>query len=66
MEHINMQRRRLRASVLVKQLEKPLDSWYLIDNEWFKKLKKYWGIEDTLIDTNPGPIDNKSLFRENG
>ena len=35
---------------LQKHLEKPLekgDSWYLIDNQRFKKLKKYIGLDVT-------------------
>jgi len=67
-------------SELQKHIEKPLvkgDSWYLVDNHWFKQLKKYVGLESTMYDTggggevgdesaNPGPVDNKPLFKEDG
>ena len=59
---------------LQKHLEKPLekgDSWYLIDNQWFKKLKKYIGLDVTeslgsIEHPHPGPVDNQSLFNDEG
>ena len=62
---------------LQKHLEKRLfkgDTWYLIHNGWMKLYKKYVGFEGTMYDSgsleagdqalNPGPIDNKALFRD--
>jgi len=62
---------------LQKHLEKQLikgDTWYLIDNHWLKQCKKYVGFEGTMYDSggveagdesaNPGPIDNKTLFKD--
>ena len=54
-----------------------LNSRYLVDNHWFKQLKKYVGLEGANYDSggaglagdesaNPGPIDNKPLFKEDG
>ena len=45
-----------------------LNSRYLVDNHWFKQLKKYVGLEGANYDesANPGPIDNKPLFKEDG
>ena len=47
-----------------------------MDNHWFKQLKKYVGLEGANYDSggseagdessNPGPIDNKPLFKEDG
>jgi len=57
-------------------LQKPLvkgDAWYLVDNHWFKQFKKYVGLcLETPYDSggewdpalNPGPIENKPLFKE--
>jgi ubiquitin carboxyl-terminal hydrolase 4/11/15 len=45
------------------------DSWFLIDARWFKQWKRYvgfdtWDQSDAGRDsTNPGPIDNKQLFK---
>ena len=51
-------------------------SRFLVDNHWFKQLKKYVGMEGAMFDSggkevgeesaNPGPIDNKPLFKEDG
>ncbi|XP_067417360.1 ubiquitin carboxyl-terminal hydrolase 4 isoform X2 [Emydura macquarii macquarii] len=49
---------------------RPGESWYLIDNRWFKQWKKYAGFdswdmynvgEPSLF---PGPIDNSGLFAD--
>jgi len=63
-------------SELQKQIEKPLakgDAWYLIDNHWFKQLKKYVGLQDSGgggevgdESAHPGPVDNKPLFNDEG
>ena len=47
-----------------------------MDNHWFKQLKKYAGMEGAMFDSggkgvgeesaNPGPVDNKPLFKEDG
>ena len=48
-----------------------------MDNHWFKQLKKYVGLEGANYDSggsaeacdessNPGPIDNKPLWKEDG
>ena len=49
---------------------------FLVDNHWFKQLKKYVGMEGAMFDSggkeageesdNPGPVDNKPLFKEDG
>merc|ERR1711892_123280 len=74
----NQQLQNLRTE-LQKHLEKPLakgDAWFLVDNHWFKQLKKYVGMEGAMFDSggkeggeesaNPGPIENKPLFKEDG
>lgn len=43
---------------------------YLVDSKWFKQLKRYLGIDDVSVSmgdktSNPGPIDNGPLFKEN-
>lgn len=44
------------------------DAWYLIDNHWYKQLKGYVGLDPGgqvgSESANPGPIDNKPLFKE--
>ena len=46
-----------------------------MDNHWFKQAKKYLAWEGSLADSggtvgdesaNPGPIDNKPLWKEDG
>ncbi|XP_067138793.1 ubiquitin carboxyl-terminal hydrolase 15-like isoform X2 [Centruroides vittatus] len=55
---------------LIKKPLRKADTWYLVDNKWFKQWRKYVGYDswDTSnIGENtihPGPIDNSSLFRE--
>jgi len=52
----------------VQFCDKPLvkgDAWYLLDYHWFKQLKNYVGLEGDES-ANPGPIDNKPLFKEDG
>eukprot|EP00092_Neocalanus_flemingeri_P109201 GFUD01140324.1.p1 GENE.GFUD01140324.1~~GFUD01140324.1.p1 ORF type:complete len:755 (+),score=238.16 GFUD01140324.1:195-2459(+) len=74
----NQQLQKLRTE-LQKHLEKPLvkgDAWFLVDNHWFKQLKKYVGMEGAMFDSgggefgeesaNPGPVDNKPMFKEDG
>jgi len=74
----NQQLQKLKTE-LQKHIEKPLvkgDAWFLVDNHWFKQLKKYVGMEGTMFDSggkeageesdNPGPVDNKPLFKEDG
>ena len=48
---------------------------FLVDNHWFKQAKKYLAWEGSLADSggtvgdesaNPGPIDNKPLWKEDG
>ncbi|KAK3578660.1 hypothetical protein CHS0354_002964 [Potamilus streckersoni] len=47
------------------------DIWYLIDNKWFKQWKKYIGYDSWDSQSageesaNPGPIDNRNMFKEN-
>ena len=47
----------------------------MVDNHWFKQAKKYLAWEGSLADSggtvgdesaNPGPIDNKPLWKEDG
>jgi len=67
------------STELKNHIEKPLvkgDAWFLVDNHWFKQLKKYAGMEGAMFDSggkgvgeesaNPGPVDNKPLFKEDG
>ena len=51
------------------------EAWFLVDNHWFKRAKKYLAWEESLVNStrnvrddsaNPGPIDNKPLWKENG
>ena len=48
------------------------DEWFLVDMDWFQAARKYLCMDDTdglrSIDEsiNPGPIDNKPLFQEDG
>jgi len=51
------------------------ETWFLVDNHWFKRAKKYLAWEESLVNStrnvrddsaNPGPIDNKPLWKENG
>merc|ERR1719370_116444 len=51
------------------------DAWFLVDNHWFKQAKRYLAWEGSLADSggtvgdesaNPGPIDNKPLWKEDG
>merc|ERR1712012_1031338 len=63
---------------LQKLVDKTLvkgDAWFLVDNHWFKQAKKYLAWEGSLADSggtvgdesaNPGPIDNKPLWKEDG
>jgi len=62
--------------LLDKQLAKG-DAWYLVDSHWFKQAKKYLAMDGQVQDSggetwvvdesaNPGPIDNKPLFKEDG
>lgn len=62
-------------NLLEKSLAKG-DAWYLVDSHWFKQLKKYVGMDGAMFDSggkdtgeescNPGPIDNKPLFKDDG
>ena len=62
-----------RKEIIEKALKKSLvqdDTWYLIDSQWFRQLKKYLGLDHSLgtegsANTHPGPIDNGPLFQEN-
>ena len=55
---------------LQKQMEKPLvkdDAWYLLGSRWFNQAKQYLALEGEVVETsNPGPIDNRGLWREDG
>ena len=51
------------------------DAWFLLDIHWFRQAKKYIGREESLVASggtvggesdNPGPIDNKPLWKEDG
>ena len=51
------------------------DAWFLLDIHWFRQAKKYIGWEESLVASggtvggesdNPGPIDNKPLWKEDG
>ncbi|XP_014770306.1 ubiquitin carboxyl-terminal hydrolase 15 isoform X1 [Octopus bimaculoides] len=55
---------------LLKTVLKKGDTWYLVDTKWLKQWKKYVGFDswDSYSagdqSANPGPIDNKTLFKE--
>jgi len=58
-------------SELQKHSEKALakgESWYLLDNHWYKQLKGYIGLDSGgemgQESANPGPIDNGPLFKD--
>ena len=55
---------------LQKQMEKPLvkdDAWYLVGRRWFNLAKEYLALEGKVEESsNPGPIDNRGLWKEDG
>lgn len=59
------------ANLLKAPLKKG-DTWYLVDTKWLKQWKKYVGFDswDSFSagdqSANPGPIDNKTLFKDDG
>ncbi|GAB1602017.1 ubiquitin carboxyl-terminal hydrolase 15-like [Argonauta hians] len=59
-----------KISNLLKTVLKKGDTWYLVDTKWLKQWKKYVGFDswDSFSvgdqSANPGPIDNKTLFKE--
>ncbi|KAJ9597759.1 hypothetical protein L9F63_011367 [Diploptera punctata] len=62
--------RKLIELFIGKQMRKG-ETWYLIDTNWFKAFRRYVGIYDIWEtvdkqDDYPGPIDNSSLFNEDG
>ncbi|XP_067683901.1 ubiquitin carboxyl-terminal hydrolase 15-like isoform X1 [Haliotis asinina] len=59
-------------SNLLKLSLKKGETWYLVDIKWFKQWKKFVGYDSwdscSVGDesTNPGPIDNSALLKDNG
>ena len=51
------------------------EAWFLVDKHWFKRAKKYLAWDESSVNStrnvrddsaNPGPINNKPLWNENG
>ena len=49
-------------SLITFSIPQPAVSRFLVDNHWFRQASSYLAGESA----NPGPIDNKPLWREDG